>query len=292
MLSDRPYMRDDYQREKTSFLIWFLSATIAGFVIQNVYTIWLQRPGFIQMFALSTVGLRHGYVWSLLTYPLLHQDVLHLLFVVLGVFFLGRELITNVGEKRMMWLTAAGALGAGLAWFAVNFNRDGLVLGSTSILLCYLSVFACLFPNREISFLVFFVLPVRTRPKYIVWVVLFVALMGFLFAELPNRPLGAALPYSGYLGAMLVGWLYYRFFHEGNWMILRRSRDIELPRWMKRDRKAPAAAPVATTANSTREDLRAEVDRILDKINSHGFGSLTPEEKRKLDSAKDLLSRR
>jgi len=33
------------------------------------------------------------------------------------------------------------------------------------------------------------------------------------------------------------------------------------------------------------------VDRILDKINSHGFGALTVAEKRVLDEAKDLLSR-
>jgi hypothetical protein len=37
--------------------------------------------------------------------------------------------------------------------------------------------------------------------------------------------------------------------------------------------------------------LRAEVDRILDKINSEGFGALTAEEKRLLDEARDLLSR-
>jgi hypothetical protein len=43
---------------------------------------------------------------------------------------------------------------------------------------------------------------------------------------------------------------------------------------------------------SPRADLRAEVDRILDKINSQGFGALTEEEKRRLDEAKDLLSRR
>jgi hypothetical protein len=42
---------------------------------------------------------------------------------------------------------------------------------------------------------------------------------------------------------------------------------------------------------SNRDDLRAEVDRILDKINSQGFGALTEEEKRKLDEAKDMLSR-
>jgi hypothetical protein len=41
-----------------------------------------------------------------------------------------------------------------------------------------------------------------------------------------------------------------------------------------------------------REDLRAEVDRILDKINSDGFGALTADEKRLLDDARDLLSRR
>ena len=43
---------------------------------------------------------------------------------------------------------------------------------------------------------------------------------------------------------------------------------------------------------TTRGDLRAEVDRILDKINSSGFGALTAEEKRVLDEARDLMSRR
>ena len=36
MLSDRPYMRGEYQREKTSGLTWLLSAMIAGFVLQVV----------------------------------------------------------------------------------------------------------------------------------------------------------------------------------------------------------------------------------------------------------------
>jgi hypothetical protein len=41
-----------------------------------------------------------------------------------------------------------------------------------------------------------------------------------------------------------------------------------------------------------RGHLRAEVDRILDKINSQGFGSLSADEKRVLDEAKDLIGRR
>jgi hypothetical protein len=56
---------------------------------------------------------------------------------------------------------------------------------------------------------------------------------------------------------------------------------------------AKPAAPAAYQVNvSSPGDLRAEVDRILDKINSQGFGSLSADEKRMLDDAKDLLSRR
>ena len=37
--------------------------------------------------------------------------------------------------------------------------------------------------------------------------------------------------------------------------------------------------------------LKAEVDRILDRINSHGFGALTPAERQILDRARGLLGR-
>ncbi|MCC5022360.1 MAG: hypothetical protein J6386_06020 [Candidatus Synoicihabitans palmerolidicus] len=40
------------------------------------------------------------------------------------------------------------------------------------------------------------------------------------------------------------------------------------------------------------QNLRAEVDRILDKINSQGFGALTDDEKQLLDQAKDMLNQR
>ena len=63
-------------------------------------------------------------------------------------------------------------------------------------------------------------------------------------------------------------------------------------------RRADSAFPIrddtdpAASITPNRRDLKVEVDRILDKINSEGFGALTPDEKRLLDSAKDLLSRR
>jgi membrane associated rhomboid family serine protease len=294
MLSDRPYMRDDYQRERTSFLIWLLSAIIAGFILQTVLDR-MNQPAFERMAAVSAEAIKSGHVWTLVTYPFLHDNILHVLVVGLSLFFVGRELIQHVGERRMAWLTLAATVVAGLSWFALNFGRDGSLIGATSILLCYFTVFACLFPNREISFLVFFVLPVTTRPKYVAWLILGLELFGFAFNEIPGGRFLNGIPHSAHLGAILTGWLYFRFVHEANWLAARRAADIDLPRWMKRTKKAPGAGvPAVTVAAPTasREDLRAEVDRILDKINSHGFGALTPEEKRRLDDAKDMLSRR
>lgn len=291
MLSDRSYMRDDYQRERTSFLVWLLSAMIAGFVVQMVCAVWLNTPVFEQLSAVSGAGLKRGYVWTLLTYPLLHGGVLHLLAVGLSIFFIGRELSQQVGENRLSWLALLGAVVGGLAWFAVHFNRGGSLIGATTILWCYFTVFACLFPNREISFLIFFIIPVTTRPKYIAWVMGGIDVLGFLFSELPAKFAGYDVPHSAHLGAMLAGWLYFRYVYSGEG--LSRAAEVELPRWLKRAKKtaAPAAYQV-NVGSSNRADLRAEVDRILDKINSHGFGALTPEEKRLLDDARDMLSRR
>ncbi|MEX2044282.1 MAG: rhomboid family intramembrane serine protease [Opitutus sp.] len=293
MLSDRPYMREDYQPERTSFLVWILAAIAAGFIVQNIFAVWLGSPVFERLMVLSAAAVKQGHVWALLTYPLLHGGILHLLLIGLGIFFLGREVVAHVGERRMPWLTLGAVALGGLAWLALNFNRMGVVMGAAPILLCYLTVFACLFPNREISFLVFFVIPITTRPKYILWVALAIDVLGLLFSELPGGRVQTTVAHSAHLGAMLAGWLYYRFMLQADSPGMRRSAGIELPRWMKRRKKmTPTASPAQQVRTAPGENIRAEVDRILDKINSQGFGSLTPEEKRVLDNAKDLLSRR
>jgi len=56
---------------------------------------------------------------------------------------------------------------------------------------------------------------------------------------------------------------------------------------------ACGTAPVMQVDKRYHENLTTqEVDRILDKINSHGFASLTAQEKRVLDEARESLSRR
>ncbi len=293
MLSDRSYMRDDYPRESTSALTWILCALVAGFVVQNVFGRWLGSSSFETLFGLTLGSLRQGYVWSLLTYPLLHTNLLHLLFNGLGLFFLGREMLPMLGTRRFLGLLATAAVVGALFWLVVHTlnGNPGQLLGASGCVMALFILFACVYADREITFLLFFVIPLRIKPKYLAWVLIGIDLLGFLFSEIPGRAFDTGVAYSAHLGGILVGWLYYRFVHASQG--LDRASGLSLPSWLRRRAKAPATTRPSAPAvpGKTSPALRAEVDRILDKINSQGFGALTDQEKRVLDEAKDMLNR-
>jgi hypothetical protein len=155
--------------------------------------------------------------------------------------------------------------------------------------------FACVAPEREITFLLFFVLPVTLKPKILAWILLAIDTLGFLFNESPGGALdgGAGIAHSAHLGGMLAGWLYFRLLYANNGLDRAAGASFRLPLFRRQTKKTPAPLPDdSPPVHSAPVNLRAEVDRILDKINSHGFGALTEQEKRLLDDAKDLLSRR
>ena len=43
MLQDRPYMRDSYERRRTSVLTWLMSAIVAAYVMQSLARARLRR---------------------------------------------------------------------------------------------------------------------------------------------------------------------------------------------------------------------------------------------------------
>jgi membrane associated rhomboid family serine protease len=301
MLSDRPYMRGEYQREKTSGLTWLLSAMIAGFVLQVfLESGWLTGAarGFENLFALTLPSFENGWVWTLLTYSLLHSTsfIFHVVVSCLALYFLGRELIPMMGSRRFLGLYFVATLFGGLAWVAAHWQFGaGQLIGATAAIDALFVVYACFLPNKPLNFLLFFVFPVSLKPKHIAAFIAGVDLFVLLAYELPgvNLPFDMEIASSAHLGGMLTGLLYYRFVHNAVWFNPEDRPEVELPRWVKRARKAAPVAPSleVTPQPNSPQDIRAEVDRILDKINSHGFGALTAEEKRVLDEAKHVLSR-
>jgi hypothetical protein len=89
-----------------------------------------------------------------------------------------------------------------------------------------------------------------------------------------------SVAHSAHLGGALYGFIYYRFVGEfdqlfafmHDWRRKRQERQLESQR-------------------RVREELRGEVDRILDKVNREGMAALTEEEKRALKDASSRLRR-
>lgn len=293
MLSDRSYMRDEDPRNATSVLVWLICAIVAGFILQQVMLKWIMDGhGLESLLGLSPARIEAGHVWTLITYAFLHGNILHVVGVLLGLYFLGRELLPLLGPRRFLGLFGVAIMVGGLLWTATNWNSNALLLGASGGVFALLIVFACFYPNQQMTLLLFFILPVTVKPKYLALTVVLIDLCGFVFYEIMGARSPFGFAHSAHLGGMAVGWFYFRYVHQANWGFLTRRSDIELPRWMRKGSKSAAAASTTNVNVPTRADLRAEVDRILDKINSQGFSALTPEEKRVLDNAKDLLSRR
>jgi membrane associated rhomboid family serine protease len=303
MLSDRPYMRGDYQREKTSALTWLISAMIAGFLLQLVLgSNWFggSTDRLESVLGLTVPGLERGWFWTLVTHAFLHSPgfIFHLVVNSLVLYLLGRELLPILGMRRFLGLFAAATIVGGLAWTAVHWRAGtGQLIGATAAIDALFIVYACFFPNQQMRFLLFFVVPVTIKPKHIAYSLVAFDLIGFLAYEIAGArlPFDAAIASSAHLGGMLTGLVYYRYVHQARWFNPEDRAEVEPPRWMKRVKKAPSATATyevnLAPPPPAPADIRAEVDRILDKINSHGFNALSSEEKRVLDEAKHLLSR-
>jgi membrane associated rhomboid family serine protease len=302
MLSERPYLAGEYQREKTSALTWLISALLGGFILQLLLSAkWFSGAGvqLENLFGLSLPGLQHGWIWTLLTHSFLHSTdfVFHVIFSCLVIYFLGRELMPMLGPRRFLGLYVVATVVGGLAWTAAHWRfGTGGHLGAGAAVCAFIVVMACFAPDERLDFLLLFVFPVTLRPKYIAWFLAGVELLGLWVYELP----GAILPFdwnvasSAHLGGMLTGFCYHRFVHNAPWF---NREDRPEPAGQPAVRKAmdPAETVVppeagAGSAGTSPQELRAEVDRILDKINSQGFNSLTPQERRALDHARKLLS--
>ena len=113
-------MREEYQRDRTSALTWLVSAMIAGVVLQLAMSAPFFRGEnrFDDFFGLSVAALQHGWIWTLFTHAFLHSTtfILHPLFNVLALYFLGRELLPMLGPKRFVGLFAAATIAGGLTW--------------------------------------------------------------------------------------------------------------------------------------------------------------------------------
>jgi membrane associated rhomboid family serine protease len=310
MLYDRPYMRQggDPESGQTAAYMTLLFVTVGVFVLQQLLNVLF--PGqlpyrtnsfFTEWFALSGEHFRNLKVWTTLSYTFLHSTsgFMHILGNMLGLFFLGRILEPLIGRAQFLALYFGGTLFGAFAYLAFHYNDGFPVVGASASILALLAFFCKLRPEQPITLLLFFVIPITLKPKWVFWITLGVSVAGVLGGELPallgNGPATTNIAHSAHLGGLLWGVLFFRYIYEGNgFAFLKRFRGTsvstpaEPPSWFKRRPNSTRKLNYSVNRDN-RDELQAEVDRILDKINLSGFGSLSEEEKNTLDRAKEIL---
>jgi len=289
-------MRASYEKRGTNVLTWIISAIVAAFIVQNLVSRRLSGIGFENSLGLTPEAVRAGHIWTLVTYGFLHStgNLLQPIAYLIAIYFAGREVLPVLGARRFIAFYFSALASGGLVWTAFHWRQPDVLTGASAAVAALVVLYACFYPNRETTLLLFFVLPVTIKPKYLAFTLLAADLFGLVLYEI----LGLSAPFyaahSAHLGGMAAGWVYFRYIHDSEWSFASARADIELPLWMrKRGATGAESPPAAYTVNAgNRGHLRAEVDRILDKINSDGFGSLSADEKRVLDEARDLIGRR
>lgn len=275
-----------------------LIATAAVFLAQHLAAVLfpgragLENDWMNRFFALSGESIRAGRLWTVVTYGFLHdtRSLFHIIGNLLGLFFVGRMIEPVIGKRPFFLLYFGGMLLGAFLYLALHFGGSMPVVGASAAVFAVVTFFCLLRPEKEIVLLLFFVLPVTIKPKWLFWGMLVVSGGGTLLYELPGN---SFIAHSAHLGGMLGGIL---FFHQ----VYSQGRHlgspaggavlVEPPEWMRR-RKQPRKVLGYRVNRTNRSEVQAEVDRILDKINQSGFGSLSDEERRTLDRAKDILAR-
>jgi len=259
-------------------LLW---VNIGLFLLQFLLGARLER-----LLALSADGLGSGYVWQPVTYMFLHdrQYLFHILVNMLMLWFFGREVESFIGSRHFTKLYFFGGLAGAFLWLAFNFHSHAWVLGASGAVLALVVAFATLFPEREITLLLFFILPVRMKAKYLA--IGAVAIDALL---LLGGHRGVA--HLAHLGGAGLGYVYIKALGYGaapRWVLWFRDLGTKLrPRPRSGGRRPPARG-----GRSVEDYMREEIDPILDKISREGLHSLTKAERKILESARDLMEKR
>lgn len=278
-LYDRDYTREGYKSQshyapQMRLGLPPISPMVKALLLINVAVYFLQLftgDALTLWFAVYPVGLGVLQLWRLITYQFLHGSIIHILFNMIILYFLGSILERHWGGKKfLVFYLCCGTMG-GLVYPLLlalkiisphpQFGVLPLV-GASGAILGVLAACAILFPNITVLFY-FFPLPIRV-------VALILILIAFARIITGENAGGEA----AHLAGMAVGAAYVL---SGPW----------------RDRyKLKTRSGAWQRKMTAQRNLQSEVDRVLQKVHDSGIHSLTSREKKILKKATDAEQER
>ncbi len=245
----------------TQIVKYLLVINIAVFVLQKISP----QDILVQWFGLSPqLAIFKFHIWQFFTYMFLHGGVMHIFFNMLFLWMFGCEVERTLGSKEFLKLYFICGVGAGILHLIFSF--DATVMGASGAIYGVMVAFAVLFPERVITLLLFFFLPVQLKAKYLVMIFVGISLLSLGGND--------GVAHFAHLGGAAIGFLYLKL----DWRL-----DF-LGNWLRQQRESQHAVK-KLKRNQAMHEIRERVDEILDKINEVGYDQLSEEEKRILQEA-------
>ena len=277
-----------------SMLMRFIYINIAVFVVLHVLTLVFLLLGIDTQWPLRMVEVPTAWQqllrrpWTLLTYMFAHYELLHILFNMLWLYWLGRIFLEFFLPRQLGGLYVLGGLG-GAAFFVLAYNllphfagQPGLLLGASASVIAIVVAAAVYAPHYKIGLL--FIGDISLK-----WVAIITVGIDLLSFDTGN-----AGGHIAHLGGAFTGAL---------WALnIKRGHDITNPinavidmvvgtvRHLARHKgKDAAGAPAAQDVSSQRPSASQKpkgptayeerLDQILAKIKQSGYTALTDDEK-------------
>ena len=222
--------------------------------------------------------------WTLFTYMFVHQNLLHILFNMLWLFWFGKIFLQYLTEKQLLSTYLLGGLAGAflylvlmnlMPWLSDNLSTS--MMGASAAIMAVVIAISFYVPDYTLYLL--FLGPVKLK-----YFALFSILLDILMIASYN-----AGGHIAHLGGALYGYLFILQYRKGRdigrWLnnflddlvtLLRPRRRLNL------SYKKKARTVSDLEYKSQKASDQKEIDRILDKIAQSGYDNLTRKEKETL----------
>ncbi|PWJ56667.1 membrane associated rhomboid family serine protease [Dyadobacter jejuensis] len=232
--------------------------------------------------------------WTIITYFFTHEDIFHILFNMLFLYWFGRLIDEYLGAKRVVALYMLGGVTGGLVYIVIynllpyfqNHIQGSGMLGASAAAFSVAVGASTLLPNY--TFNLIFLGPIRIK-----FIALFYIILSLAQTIGPNA--GGNL---AHLGGALIGFIFIKMLQNGTDLgrpiyaamdfysnLFKKKPTMKVTYRQKQVHRTPNVYAETSASPSVEAPNQGEIDHILDKIGKSGYESLTKEEKQKLFKA-------
>lgn len=195
-------LRDAWRRSQGTIsllIVWICSAVFLGTSLLEILGV-TSRQECYSFLGLSYTGLvvQHR-IYQIITAPLTHTGLMHLLMNMLILWMFGPEVEQALGRRKYIWYSLVCALASMVGSVAIYWGTSRLFIGYSGVIYGLMVAAAVFFPNHTV--LMFWFVPVKMK-----YVALILSAMSFYFMILPEGQ--DATAHSAHLLGAVAGFLF------------------------------------------------------------------------------------